>query len=128
VSDRALAEALAELAEVAAQWKRLAEWEREQRKPRLVWSRPKEQALTPRQACEYRNQCTPCYDCACEAEENDEAAHSRLTTRQKLAQQLEQEFSHNPRMTIPGGLRIDDLRAAAQTDEEPFLLVRRKAG
>ena len=95
MSDRALAEALAELAEVAAQWKRLAEWEREQRKPRLVWSRPKEQPLTP---------------------------------RQKLAQQLEQEFAHNPRMTIPGGLRIDDLRAAAQTDEEPFLLVRKKAG
>ena len=93
MSDRALDEALAELAEVAAQWKRLAEWEREQRKPRLVWSRPKEQVLTP---------------------------------RQKLAQELERTWSENRSMTLTGGLRIDDLRAAAQTDEEPFLLVRRK--
>lgn len=89
----ALDEALAELAEVAAQWKRLAEWEREQRKPRLVWSRPKEQALTP---------------------------------REKLARELERTWTENRSMTLTGGLRIDDLRAAAQTDEEPFLLTRRK--
>ncbi len=89
----ALDEALAELAEVAAQWKRLAEWEREQRKPRLVWSRPKEQAMTP---------------------------------RQKLTEQVVREFADNRSMTLAGGLRIDDLRAAAQTDEEPFLLTRRK--
>ncbi len=93
MSDRALAEALAELAEVAAQWKRLAEWEREQRKPRLVWSRPKEQALTP---------------------------------REKLARELERTWTENRSMTLTGGLRIDDLMAAAQTDEEPFLLTRRK--
>lgn len=48
-----------------------------------------------------------------------------MTPRQKLTEQVVREFAANRSMTLSGGLRIDDLRAAAQTDEEPFLLVRK---
>ncbi len=48
-----------------------------------------------------------------------------MTPRQKLTEQVVREFTDNRSMTLAGGLRIDDLRAAAQTDEEPFLLVRK---
>ena len=40
-------------------------------------------------------------------------------------ERMVREFDDNRSMTLSGGLRIDDLRAAAQTDEEPFLLVRK---
>lgn len=49
----------------------------------------------------------------------------RMTPRQKLTEQVVREYADNLSMTLAGGLRIDDLRAAAQTDEGPFLLVRK---
>ena len=50
-----------------------------------------------------------------------------MTPRQKLTEQVVREYADNRSMTLAGGLRIDDLKAAAQTDEEPFLLERRRA-
>jgi len=29
----------------------------------------------------------------------------------------------NPRLTLPGGVRLDDVAALATTDEQPFLLM-----
>jgi hypothetical protein len=48
-----------------------------------------------------------------------------MTPRHKLTEQVVREYADNRSLTLAGGLRIDDLRAAAQTDEEPFLLVRK---
>lgn len=38
---------------------------------------------------------------------------------------LEESWLSNRSWTVPGGFDVRALKAAAQTDEEPFLLVRR---